>query len=165
VAEALFSEIRWREPTLLDSAPSAEGDTDFTEHLHAERWKSGFHQWPARWEPTATPRYRVTHIGHDLLLVIIGSGTCSSEIRNSLSVFVDNIEPGWTELSEYGWNSWELPELTTRSDDESAATVEAQLERLERCCGTEIVDAIRVEKYISKLITLRKETGLSLFPR
>ena len=145
MAEALYDEIRWREPTLLDCAISTEEAAEFTAHLSAGRWAPEFHKRPALWEPTTTPRYRVTHTGNDVVLVLLSSAACSSQMRNSLSVFVDDIEPSWTELAEYAWHSWDLPTLTTRSDDESAATVEEQLERLERCSDVEIVNAIRAE--------------------
>jgi hypothetical protein len=160
VAEALLGEVRWREPTLLGSTLSAEEDGDFTEHLEAERWKSASHKWSVYWEPTTRPRHGVDYTDDEVMVVLIGLAACSSEMWSSLSVFVDKIEPSWAELSEYARSSWDLPTLTTRSDDDGAVTVEAQLERLERCSGAEIANAIRIE--LEQQIENAEEEGATI---
>jgi hypothetical protein len=145
VTEALFAEVRWRGPTQLESTLSVEEDANFTEHLEAEHWQESFYRWSAHWGPKTRPSLGATYSVYHVALVFEGLAICSSEMWNTLSVFVHKVEPSWAELSEYARTSWDLPTLTTRSDDESATTVEAQLERLERCSGPDTSNAICIE--------------------
>jgi hypothetical protein len=87
----------------------------------------------------------VTYIDDEAFTVFVSLDACSSEIWNSLSVFVHKTEPSWVQLFECLWNGWDLPTLNTRSDEESEDSVGAQLERLERCSGAEAADVIRTE--------------------
>lgn len=142
MTETTAIEPGWKGPVLSGRGMSSEGGIFLTD---APVIDSPSDEWHDHWrdyagsEPTSKPS------PDNVIVLRIHLTVCPAETWTSLSVLAESRNWLLSGHSELIGKSWDLPTLTDRSDDESGATVEAQMDRLEGCVGNAAADLIRNE--------------------
>jgi hypothetical protein len=124
---------------------SSEGGIFLTDAPVIETGNSPWHEWDYHWgSPADSELISEPDRGH-VIAVQIGLTACFAESWTNLSVLAKSHNWLLASHSDLIAKNWNLPTLTDRSGDESGATVETQMDRLECCAGKTAAELVRNE--------------------
>jgi hypothetical protein len=150
VIEAFPTEPFWAPPVPRGRGLAAEGTLFLTDKPEAATRHDSSEDWTRYWGCSLSKEtiFRPSRASSFEVFVFYAGyvAACSSaETWASLSLLSKHNTRSMRSISELVANFWQLPALTYRPHDESGATVEAQIARLERCAGTDTANRVQSE--------------------
>jgi hypothetical protein len=144
VSDTFLLDPVWREPVFTRGGSSTDKPLFLSTDVELERAAAETSEWIHYWPSSDDVREQLNSV--QVLTIFISLDSCVLDSWSNLSILAESHHHRLLGiLPELLGRSWNLPTLTDRPEDEGSTTVEAQLERLERCSGSLASASLRAE--------------------